>query len=339
MSLILTKISETATKITLGWTPVPGAIGYRFQSAESLKWSHTWDSSRSSVQFSKAAWYKVEALGVAAAGQYPPSDPPPPSELPIWNADLSTGDLSQYGGWEYGGTFDGTPPLSERVLVATSIDGFEPAQGDYLMRIRCAPGDDYGGSTGWRCVTRLPPERTNGGQIVKYTEGMDTSYTWAQLIPSGYPGDSGVWQAGPEWHGPGNVPAPHHFMTRGSDIFVDVYGGVGTDEGKTTELRASFLQGYAKGVWYVFTCRYKHSAIGSGHFELWWGRKGVDIQMRREFFLPNIKTMFNTGSNYMLFGLYRPKTGAGTLTYYVGGWREYHTLDSALAWARKILAG
>lgn len=71
MNLPLTKISETASKITLGWTPVPGAIGYRFQSAASLKWSHTWDPTRDSVTFSKAAWYKVEALMVGATGDYP----------------------------------------------------------------------------------------------------------------------------------------------------------------------------------------------------------------------------------------------------------------------------
>ena len=45
----------------------------------------------------------------------------------LLNADLSTGDRSQLGGVEYGGTFDNTPPLSERVLVAPEIDGVKPA--------------------------------------------------------------------------------------------------------------------------------------------------------------------------------------------------------------------
>lgn len=79
MSLTLTKLSETSSKITLGWTPVAGAIGYRYQSAtQAPKWSHTWDATRDRVTFSKAAWYKVEALGVEAAGEYPTSQPPPP---------------------------------------------------------------------------------------------------------------------------------------------------------------------------------------------------------------------------------------------------------------------
>lgn len=72
MALMLTKLSETATRITLGWTPVPGAIGYRFQSKTTApKWSHTFDASRSQVTFAKDEWYKVEALGVEEAGQYP----------------------------------------------------------------------------------------------------------------------------------------------------------------------------------------------------------------------------------------------------------------------------
>ena len=79
MSLTLTKIAETNSTITLGWIPVPGAIGYRFTAEKQAKPSHTWDPTRDSVKFSKgSAWYKVEALGVAAVGQYPVIDPPPP---------------------------------------------------------------------------------------------------------------------------------------------------------------------------------------------------------------------------------------------------------------------
>lgn len=113
--ITLTKLSETATKITLGWSPVPGAIGYRFQSAATApKWSHTWDSSRSQVTFSKADWYKVEALGLEDAGEYPASTPPPPTTgAPVgtWriatNAILTVGDPKRYqfitaNAWEHG---------------------------------------------------------------------------------------------------------------------------------------------------------------------------------------------------------------------------------------------
>jgi len=42
------------------------------------KWAHTWDATRSQITFSKASWYKVEALGVREAGEYPVPTPPPP---------------------------------------------------------------------------------------------------------------------------------------------------------------------------------------------------------------------------------------------------------------------
>ena len=36
-------VSETATTLTLGWDPVPGADGYRFTAEKQAKPSHTWD--------------------------------------------------------------------------------------------------------------------------------------------------------------------------------------------------------------------------------------------------------------------------------------------------------
>lgn len=82
MALTLTKISETQNKITLGWTPVPGVIGYRFQSAsQAPSWSHTWDPQKSQVTFSKAAWYKVQALDDVHEGVYPPPVQPLPPNV------------------------------------------------------------------------------------------------------------------------------------------------------------------------------------------------------------------------------------------------------------------
>lgn len=75
-------VGSTATKITLGWTPVAGAVGYRFQSAGTApKWSHTWDPTRSQVTFAKGQEpYLVEALGVSAQGSWPAVTPPPAEE-------------------------------------------------------------------------------------------------------------------------------------------------------------------------------------------------------------------------------------------------------------------
>jgi len=71
--ITLTLISETSSSITLGWKPVAGCIGYRFNAEKQAKPSHTWDPLRSSVKFSKgSAWYKVEALQAFDSGTYPP---------------------------------------------------------------------------------------------------------------------------------------------------------------------------------------------------------------------------------------------------------------------------
>jgi len=70
-SLPLTKLSETANTITLGWTPVQGCVGYRFF-ADGVRKSHTWDPARAKVTFLKGpAVFKVEALMPGVWGDYP----------------------------------------------------------------------------------------------------------------------------------------------------------------------------------------------------------------------------------------------------------------------------
>jgi len=66
-------VSQTPTKITLGWDPVTGAVGYRFQSAANApKWSHTFDPTRTSVVFAQGKEpYVVQALGVLDEDVYP----------------------------------------------------------------------------------------------------------------------------------------------------------------------------------------------------------------------------------------------------------------------------
>jgi hypothetical protein len=66
------KVSETSTTVTLGWDRQAGD-GYRFYVNE-LPVSRTFDPSRVSVRFGKAAAYRVEVLHVSAgiSGDYPP---------------------------------------------------------------------------------------------------------------------------------------------------------------------------------------------------------------------------------------------------------------------------
>jgi hypothetical protein len=78
-TLGLRVISQTNSTITLGWTPVQGALGYRFSrqgytnSDGSPRYSFTWNPYASQVKFSKGStWYRVEALSLLVSGTYPP---------------------------------------------------------------------------------------------------------------------------------------------------------------------------------------------------------------------------------------------------------------------------
>ena len=80
--LPLTKLGETASTITLGWTPPSGAAGYVFYA--DAKRSSTYDGTRSTVKFAKGATkYRVQALAVTAEGAYPSAVVPPAGVLEL----------------------------------------------------------------------------------------------------------------------------------------------------------------------------------------------------------------------------------------------------------------
>lgn len=84
MALVLRKVDEDASTITLSWDPVPGARGYLLYRERSPvveipsggsrpRYSQTFDPDRSSAIFSRdSAWYAVDAIAVVASGAYPP---------------------------------------------------------------------------------------------------------------------------------------------------------------------------------------------------------------------------------------------------------------------------
>lgn len=82
--ITLTVVSETATTITVGWTPVVGAAGYEFL-VDGTRVSNTWDATRSSVKFGKPYpgehTYSVVVLGKTDEGDlvWPAVTPPPPT--------------------------------------------------------------------------------------------------------------------------------------------------------------------------------------------------------------------------------------------------------------------
>ena len=153
--MVVRKVSETATTITLGWDAVPGADGYRFYSAGVLR-SKTFDKSRKTVKFSKGqAPYKIEAVVLKPidSGTYPATTPPPPPptykkvaprvaykaggsdaryclrDFPSLRDDVASYDVN---GLCNGGRSDGSP--ADCPTSALEIDGREycslPTQGD-----------------------------------------------------------------------------------------------------------------------------------------------------------------------------------------------------------------
>lgn len=102
-TLPLTIVTETQTTLTLGWSEVPGATGYRFSSSQANTRPHTWNGQATTVRFLKGAeWYRVEALMPGPFGEFPPPDPPPPPPPPVQdclvsNAETWTPESCEYG--------------------------------------------------------------------------------------------------------------------------------------------------------------------------------------------------------------------------------------------------
>jgi hypothetical protein len=141
--LLLTKTAETATTITLSWTPPPGAAGYIFY-ADGKKVSSTLDGKRSSVKFGKVASgnYEVDALAVTAVGHYPAVTPPnvkfvQPGSMPAAVTAAIAGDtLVAVGGVHPKLTLNRSIGLG-RVTIGCDATSW-------------LAGVDVGGQKGWR---------------------------------------------------------------------------------------------------------------------------------------------------------------------------------------------
>jgi len=83
--IALTVVSETATTLTVGWTPVVGAAGYEFL-VDGKRASNTWDPTTKQVKFGKPDsgdhTYSVLVLGKTDEGDlvWPAVTPPPPPD-------------------------------------------------------------------------------------------------------------------------------------------------------------------------------------------------------------------------------------------------------------------
>jgi hypothetical protein len=336
-------VAESATTITVGWTPPTNIAGYVFK-VDGARVSNTWDPSRSSARFGKvpsppAHDYQVVAVAEGPGGvvTYPAPPPPPtttsapPVSSPLWNGD-SPGDYGD--GWEFGGTFDGTPPLGDRVTAAATLDGLTPpGAAPSVLRVRVAPGDQYGGSSGWRTLGHAWPK---GSSTHTFSSGTVAYWVWAQYTPAGYPGDANVYAAPFEIHQSKadyvsvTGPAPLNIVTgSGGALSIRVSGG--RDGQRIDYIRQTFP---AAAGWNVWTVRYLNGTATSGGFTLWHCTKGTSPASLLD--RQGIGTMYDGTVNYPLVGVYRAETGTSTTTLYLAGVREYGDQPSALNWASQL---
>ena len=217
----------------------------------------------------------------------------------VWLVDNEGGDVGKLGDWEYGGTFDGTPPLGERVQIIAGGAG----HGSKFVRTIVAPGDQYGGSTGWRTIAR------QGNPMPIRKAGYDSCYCWMMRAPSGWPGDANIWMAGMEWHHTGATVAPHHIaVIAGQQIWVDVNGG--EEKNWQRPVNQNFLAGeIVPDRWLFFGERYLHHP-SAGAYGLYFLDPSKDKQVRTVIEKSNIPTNYIGFDDYALFGHYRNNTGS-----------------------------
>lgn len=259
--------------------------------------------------------------------------------------DLS--NKANWGGTEYGGTQDGTPPLSTRLKEAASFNfggkTFTPPPGcSVLQELSVAPSDGpYGTSTGWRNLSR------QSEPITMRNSGDEGFWVWAVLTPAGYPLDADMYLTGMEIHqtnpGGGTGVAPCGFTMYSNGLRVRVWGGSTNASGGIGNPghANSYDNTFAivtRDVWHVLCLRFKHGGGTSGVMELWHGETGADSAVSSlTGTISNIATMYGTLNNYELFGLYRNQTGTSTTTIYTAGWKHYSDQSGALAWANTML--
>lgn len=190
------KISETASKMTLAWDPVPGAAaGYRGRDVTVSKWTQTQDTK---MTFAKGASVVIQALGVEDEGTWPQATPPPPPppaytyRFATYNSDTDKiwGVLNRFQGsphWWVPGTPGGTPWPSGGgifpVTHGTYGPGFQFITTDEML---------YVAGSGINCRNAVDPS-IFGGDTRLERPVYGSTHTWEGTFmrPSGY-----SWPAG-----------------------------------------------------------------------------------------------------------------------------------------------
>lgn len=255
---------------------------------------------------------------------------------PVWKGDFSTGNWSQWGAVEWGGTFDNTPPLSDRLKCGPTIDGFHPPNGlTNFGEVIVGPGDQYGGSSGERTLLRqYEPIRL-------IPQGYDSWYVLAIRLPIGFPAGSNLWISGMDMHQTKasyvSVTGPAPFGMRGFDpasgFEINLAGGKDGARNVTID-HLRFAKGYDPSKWQIIALRYKHDPY-HGAFELQYGQEG-DTSLKSIVNIPDGGTSYADTQSYPLFGLYRAAGSTSVIKMHIAGC-EYPIKADALAYATSLL--
>lgn len=290
--LPLTKISETATTIVLGWEPVAGAVGYRFQSnANKPKWSHTWDPARTTVRFARDDGpFRVQALAAAAEGTWPPATPQKPAVHTNYAALNLGSNLDPL--WWYNGSPNGAKHCGPGATIEIANDPL--GQKGHVQRHIVQSGSVLWG--GDRC--EVMTVQIGGGMGARF------QVRFGLLLPNGFKSGSGGWNSLWDLHYPGNGPAQSPLMAQirnGGELWMRVMAPDQTNDKLAT---------LSQGVWHTI-CHDIYQHDQDGFIDTW-----VDGDKVGAFRGPTLQAGV-PNTTYWKQGFYRPPNSPeGTQTYF-----------------------
>lgn len=130
------KIAEGTSTITLGWTPVPGCLGYVLY-VDGVRKSNTWDATKDNWRVSKGGTeYRVVALGVEDEGVYP--SPPPPTGNRLSRLSLTTPEtVIITDANKFTGAYNLASGRDYVIDVRPGIDGLVAIRGGRNINVLC----------------------------------------------------------------------------------------------------------------------------------------------------------------------------------------------------------
>ena len=257
----------------------------------------------------------------------------------VWNGDWvgetldSRGGVTQYGDLEYKGSFTGSPALNTRLILGTSTDGVTGRAGGQFAKFLMKPGDQYGSSSGERCIIRQTEP------IVSVGQGYESYLAFSVMFPPqwgfGLGGNLDIYQM-IEWHGPGGIPACVGLRPLFDHVRMEVKGGsLASPVFQPPVTVVPDLQSKL-GVWHDFILHVlHHTSNGTARV---FHRLASQASFTQVANLTGVPTKYSDGGTYLLLGIYGPGLNVDRWIYH-GGAREYTTFAEAEAWMLSLGGG